>query len=99
VEEVFHSLAHWGKKGTAVSSAPDGAKSGECLWCHGDMDERQGLIVRGRVNPNNPLIVWLFGPGALLINLGFIEGPLESSCAALTGVWLLPPESSSEVRP
>ncbi len=37
------------------------------------MDERQGLIVRGRVkrlkeksNPNNPLIVWfvwLFGPG------------------------------------
>jgi len=58
------------------------AKRGECLWRQGDMDERLGLIVRGRVKilketstPNNPLIVGVFGPGALLIDLGFVEGP------------------------
>lgn len=70
------------------------AKRGECLWRQGDMDERLGLIVRGRVKilketstPNNPLIVGVFGPGALLIDLGFVEGsPRETSAYAVEDV-------------
>ena len=67
------------------------AKAGECLWREGDTDDRLGLIVRGRVkllkeadNPKHPLVLGLFGPGALVIDLAFVEGlPRETSAYAV----------------
>lgn len=69
MEEVFHSLAYW-EKGTAVSR-PILERRVANVWVPRNMDDRPGLIVCGRVkilkeksNPNNPLIVGLFGLGA-----------------------------------
>lgn len=57
------------------------AKEGECLWREGDPDDRLGLVIRGRVKlvkeaetPKHPLVLGLFGPGALVVDFAFVEG-------------------------
>ncbi len=53
---------------------------GDFLWRQGDDDDRLGLVVDGRIElvkemvPGRPLVIGLFGPGALVGDLSFAAG-------------------------
>lgn len=63
-------------------------RAGELLWREGDRDDRLAVVVRGRLRllresalPGRPLVLGLFGPGALVADLSFAGGCARETSA------------------
>jgi CRP/FNR family transcriptional regulator len=73
------------------------AKAGDCLWREGDLSDRLGLVLRGKVKllkesafQGHPIVLGLFGAGSLIVDLSFAQGdPAEASAYAVDDVQLV----------